>query len=76
MIVHDYEGIGAWMEERWQRKDPVVAAMIEACWVLVKARPLSLTFQLQQGHQSSWAGRDHFAYWNGRVDRLAVQWQA
>ena len=30
-IVHDYEGVGAWMTGRWKAKDPIVAQVVAAC---------------------------------------------
>jgi ribonuclease HI len=72
-IVHDYEGVGAWMEGRWRTKDPTVAEIVTACKALVDARTLRLTFRHQRGHQSSWAGRDDFAHFNTRADALATE---
>ena len=71
-IVHDYEGVGAWMEGRWKTKDPLVAEIVAGCKVLASARRLALSFQHQRGHQSSWAGRDDFAHFNARADALAT----
>jgi ribonuclease HI len=71
-IVHDYEGVGAWIEGRWKAKDPIVAAVVAACRPLIAGRRLSVTFQHQRGHQSTWAGRDDFARYNARADRLAT----
>jgi ribonuclease HI len=72
-VVHDYEGIGAWMDGRWKTKDPVVAEIVAACKALASARRLTLTFRHQRGHQSSWAGRDDFAHFNARADALASE---
>jgi ribonuclease HI len=72
-IVHDYEGVAAWLEGRWKTKDPVVEAILGACRALLRDRRLTLTFQHQRGHQSTWAGRDDFAYWNARADALATE---
>jgi ribonuclease H-related protein len=72
-VVHDYEGIGAWMDGRWRTKDPVVAEIVAACKALASARRLTLTFRHQRGHQSSWAGRDDFAHFNSRADALASE---
>jgi ribonuclease H-related protein len=71
-VVHDYEGVGAWMEGRWKTKDPIVAEVVAACRALAATRGLSVTFRRQPGHQSTWAGRDDFARYNGRADRLAT----
>jgi ribonuclease H-related protein len=72
-IVHDYKGVAAWMEGSWKTKDPITKAVIEACRHEVDARDLMVTYRHQRGHQSTWAGRDDFAYWNGRADALATR---
>lgn len=72
-IVHDYEGVGAWMEGRWKAKDPIVAALTAACRVLITRRRLSIAYRHQRGHQASWAGRDDFAHYNARADALATE---
>lgn len=71
-VVHDYEGVGAWMTGRWKTKDPLVAEVIAACKALASGRRLTLAFRHQRGHQSSWAGRDDFAHFNARADALAT----
>jgi ribonuclease HI len=70
-IVHDYEGVGAWMTGRWKTKDPLVAEIVAACKALASSRRLTLAFQHQRGHQSTWAGRDDLAHFNARADALA-----
>jgi hypothetical protein len=72
-VVHDYEGVGAWMDGRWKTKDPLVAELVTACKTLASARRLTLSFRHQRGHQSSWAGRDDFAHFNSRADALATE---
>jgi len=72
-IVHDYEGVGAWMDGRWKTKDPLVAEVVAACQRLATDRRLTLSFRHQRGHQSSWAGRDDFAHFNARADALATE---
>jgi ribonuclease H-related protein len=72
-VVHDYEGVGAWMTGRWKTKDPLVAEIVAACRALAATRRLILTFRHQRGHQSSWAGRDDFAHFNARADALATE---
>jgi ribonuclease HI len=72
-VVHDYEGVGAWMTGRWKTKDPLVAEIIAACHALASARRLTISFRHQRGHQSSWAGRDDFAHFNSRADALATE---
>jgi ribonuclease H-related protein len=72
-IVHDYEGVGAWMEGRWKARDPLVAEVVDATKRLASSRRLALGFRHQRGHQSSWAGRDDFAAFNARADSLATE---
>lgn len=72
-VVHDYEGVGAWMEGRWKTKDPVVAAVVAACRALIERRRLAVSYRHQRGHQASWAGRDDFAHYNARADALATE---
>jgi ribonuclease H-related protein len=73
VVVHDYEGVGAWLEGRWRTKDPVVAEIVAACRQLITERRLRVRFQHQRGHQSTWAGRDDFAHYNRRADALATE---
>jgi ribonuclease HI len=72
-IVHDYEGVGAWMTGRWKTKDPLVTELVTAAKALAAARRLALDFRQQRGHQSSWAGRDDLAHFNARADALAAE---
>jgi len=72
-VVHDYEGVGAWMEGRWKTKDPVVAEIVAACREIARGRRLTLGFRHQRGHQSTWAGQDDFAHFNARADALATE---
>ena len=72
-IVHDYEGVSAWLEGRWSAKDPVVKAIVTACRGLVTAKDLELKFIWQRGHTSSWAGRHDLARFNQRADELATR---
>ena len=72
-IVHDYEGVGAWMTGRWKAKDVLVAEIVGACTTLAQTRRLTVGFRHQRGHQSSWAGRDDFAHFNARADSLATE---
>ncbi len=72
-IVHDYEGVGSWMENRWQAKDPVVHNIIAESPRIVSARKLSITFQHQRGQQSSFVSHNEFAAYNARADALATQ---
>ena len=72
-IVHDYEGIGAWMERRWRTKDPIVAALVDGCRALIERRRLTVAFRHQRGHQAAWAGRDDLAHYNAKADALATE---
>ena len=72
-VVHDYEGVGAWMENRWKARDPVVAALVAACRARIEARRLRVRYRHQRGHAASWAGRDDFAHYNGKADALATE---
>jgi ribonuclease HI len=72
-IVHDYEGVGAWMDGRWKTKDAVVAALIAACRDVIARRRLTVGYRHQRGHQAAWAGRDDFAHYNARADALATE---
>lgn len=72
-VVHDYEGVGAWMEGRWRAKDPTVAEIVGACRALVRDRRLTVAFRRQPGHQATWAGADDFAHFNARADALAAE---
>jgi hypothetical protein len=72
-VVHDYEGVGAWLEGRWKTKDPLVAEIVAACRSRITERGLTVRFRHQRGHQASWAGRDDFAAFNARADALATR---
>jgi hypothetical protein len=71
-IVHDYEGVSAWLQGRWGAKDAVVKAVVQACQDLAKRKRLDLKFIWQRGHTSTWAGRNDFATFNNRADALAA----
>ena len=71
-VVHDYQGVAAWMEGRWRTKDPIVAEVVAACRDLARQRGLTLTFRHQKAHQSSFAGPNDWAAYNARADRLAT----
>lgn len=71
-VIHDYEGVGAWMTRRWRTKDPTVRMLIERARALGQERGLTLRFERQAAHQPAMAGRrnDRIAY-NARADELA-----
>jgi ribonuclease HI len=70
-VVHDYKGVGAWLEGRWKTKHPIVAEVVAACRALIDARGLRVRFRHQRGHESTFAGRNDFARYNTRADKLA-----
>ena len=72
-VVHDYEGVGAWVEGRWKVKNPIVAEVVAACRVLIEARRLRVRFRHQRAHESTFAGRNDFATYNARADKLATE---
>jgi hypothetical protein len=73
-IVHDYEGVGAFMQEgRWRAKDPIVRAVVSASRELAQRKKLRLRFVHQRGHMSTWAGRHDLARFNALADALATQ---
>jgi hypothetical protein len=72
-VVHDYEGVGAWLEGRWKAKDPMVAAIVAACRALIAERRLTVRFRRQRGHESTYAGRNDYAAYNARADALAAE---
>ena len=72
-VVHDYEGVGAWLERRWRTRDPLVAEIVDACRDLIERRRLTVRFRHQRGHSAAWVGRDDFAHFNARADTLASE---
>jgi ribonuclease HI len=72
-VVHDYEGVGAWLTGRWRTKDPTVAAVVDACRRRIAERGLRVEYRRQRGHQSVYAGANEFALFNRRADALAGQ---
>lgn len=70
-IVHDYQGVGAWIEGRWKAHDPVIARFVSSCQALIRERGLTIGFQWTNGHQSA-AGGDEYATYNARADELAT----
>ncbi len=72
-VVHDYEGVGAWLERRWKARDPLVAEVVEACRRRIAERRLTVTYRQQAGHEATFAGQNDFAAYNARADALATE---
>lgn len=72
-VVHDYEGVGAWMEGRWQARDRTVSAVVAASRARMAERGIRAAFRHQRGHQSTYAGGNEFAEYNRRADALATR---
>jgi len=72
-VVHDYQGVAAWIEGRWKAEDPVVASVVEACKRLIAERKLVISFRYQESHQKTHVARDDFAFFNNVADRLATE---
>jgi hypothetical protein len=70
-VIHDYEGVGAWMMRRWQTKDPTVRLLVERARAIGKERGLTLRFERQAAHRSAAAGRNDRIAYNARADELA-----
>ncbi len=75
-IVHDYEGIGAWMEGHTRARHVVVREILAACRRLAERKDLQVSFLHQRGHRSTWAGRHDLARFNRRADELATEGSA
>jgi hypothetical protein len=71
-VVHDYEGVGAWLEGRWRTRDALVADVVAACRARIAERRLTVAFRRQRGHESTFAGRNDFARYHARADALAT----
>jgi ribonuclease H-related protein len=72
-VVHDYEGVAAWVTGRWRAKDPTVAQVVAACRRRIAEGRLEVAFRHQRGHQSVYAGMNEFAAFNHRADTLAAE---
>jgi hypothetical protein len=68
-VVHDYEGVGAWMQGRWKIKNAIVRDVVAACQRLIEQRRLTVAYRRQPGHAA--ADFDRYAYYNRRADALA-----
>jgi hypothetical protein len=52
-------------------KDPIISAVVSACWELTGRNQLRLMFRHQPGHRSEEAGTHHFVRFNKVADELA-----
>ncbi|MEK7220711.1 MAG: hypothetical protein AAB253_05895, partial [candidate division NC10 bacterium] len=71
-VVHDYEGVGAWLTGTWKAREATVREIVAACQGLISTKGLTVTFRHQSGHRSTVAGRNDFAFYNGLADALAT----
>lgn len=71
-VVHDYEGIGAWMTGRWQAHEPIVRALLAECRRRIDAGNLTVTYRHQRGHQADPLGLNPLVRANQRADALAT----
>lgn len=72
-VVHDYQGIEAWLSGRWRTKDPTVQTIVSTCRDLIAKKHLDVTFRHQRGHESTFLSKNDFARYNAEADRLASQ---
>ncbi len=72
-IVHDYAHFRRWMEDEKLAWDSTMREVVSSAQGLVKTRELELTYLLQPGHRSDWAGRHDLARFNRCADQLATQ---
>ena len=72
-IVHDYEGVGAWLMGRWRVKDPIVAAIVAQVLGRIRKANLRISVQHQRGHQADRLGLSDWVQGNRRADALATQ---
>lgn len=71
-IIHDYEGVGAFMQGEWRPKDSSVRSIVEAARKLRDEKALRLMFIHVVGHTATKVGRHDLARLNGRADNLAA----
>jgi viroplasmin and RNaseH domain-containing protein len=72
-IVHDYEGVEAWLMGRWRVRDPIVAAIIAQVLDRIQKANLCISFHHQRGHQADRLGVNDWIQENRRADALATQ---
>ncbi len=72
-LVHDYEGVGAWLCGRWRVKDPIVRALMYAIRRMIACSNLTVTCRHQRGHQADRLGLDPLIQANRQADVLATQ---
>jgi ribonuclease HI len=69
-VVHDYEGTGHFLTNRWQARHPGLRTAISTALGLIEDRQLNIRFMHVNSHQSA-IGGDEFAAFNRWADRLA-----
>jgi len=72
-IVHDHEGVEAWLMGRWRVRDPIVAAIIAQLLARIQKANLCISFHHQRGHQADRLGLSDWIQENRRADALATQ---
>jgi ribonuclease HI len=72
-IVHDYAHFRRWMQGEKLPWDSTMREVVSSAQRLAKIRGLELTYLLQPGHRSDWAGRHDLARFNRCADQLATQ---
>jgi ribonuclease HI len=72
-LVHDYEGVGAWLCGHWRAKDPIVKALVNAIRRAISLSSLTVTFRHQRGHQVDRMGLDPLVLANQQADALATR---
>jgi viroplasmin and RNaseH domain-containing protein len=72
-IVHDYEGVEAWLMGRWRVRDPIVAVIIAQLLDRIQKANLCISFHHQRGHQADRLGLSDWIQENRRADALATQ---
>ncbi len=72
-VVHDYEGVGAWLCGRWRAKDPFVKALLREIRRIICLSNLTVTFRHQRGHQIDRMGLDPLVQANRQADELAAR---
>lgn len=72
-VVHDYEGVGAWLIGRWTIKDPIVRTLVHLIEERIAQGRLEVRFRHQRGHQADRRNLNAWIQENRRADALATQ---